>query len=203
MSCYENGEYYEEPEYEIENIKKEEEEKSILELKCDLEFLKKQIVNEIKYKVKEMVINEIKAEAKEEFITNEFKEILKDTIQELITQEALKIFDEGITITNSWGEEKETKTFRELVKEQTKEALEDRNYYSRECYKDRFKKELKKTIEHEIESIMEKTTKETKQQIQEVFNEATQKQLSDTMFDLLMQNETYQKLNNSIKLLGK
>lgn len=40
MSCYENGEYYEEPEYEIENIKKEEEEKSILELKCDLEFLK-------------------------------------------------------------------------------------------------------------------------------------------------------------------
>lgn len=160
-------------------------------------------MNEIKYKVKEMVINEIKAEAKEEFITNEFKEILKDTIQELITQEALKIFDEGITITNSWGEEKETKTFRELVKEQTKEALEDRNYYSRECYKDRFKKELKKTIEHEIESIMEKTTKETKQQIQEVFNEATQKQLSDTMFDLLMQNETYQKLNNSIKLLGK
>lgn len=50
---------------------------------------------------------------------------------------------------------------------------------------------------------MEKATKETKQQIQEVFNEATQKQLSDTMFNLLMQNETYQKLNNSIKLLGK
>lgn len=203
MSYYEDGEYYEDPEYEIENIKKEEKEKSMLELRCDLEFLKKQIVNEIKYKVKEMVINEIKAEAKEEFITNEFKEILKDSIQELITQEALKIFDEGITITNSWGEEKETKTFRELVKEQTKEALEGGNYYSKECYKDRFKKELKRTIEHEIESIMEKTTKETKQQIQEVFNDATQKQLSDTMFNLLMQNETYQKLNNSIKLLGK
>lgn len=203
MSYYEDEEYYEEPEYEIENIKKEEGEKSMLELRCDLEFLKKQIVNEIKYKVKEMVINEIKAETKEEFITNEFKEILKDSIQELITQEALKIFDEGITITNSWGEEKETKTFRELVKEQTKEVLEGGNYYSRECYKDRFKKELKRTIEREIESIMEKTTKETKQQIQEVFNSATQKQLSDTMFDLLMQNETYQKLNNSIKLLGK
>ena len=203
MSYYEDGEYYEEPEYEIENIEKEEGEKNMLELKCNLEFLKKQIVNEIKYKVKEMVINEIKAEAKEEFITNEFEKILKDSIQELITQEALKIFDEGITITNSWGEEKETKTFRELVKEQTKEVLESGNYYSRECYKDKFKKELQKTIEREIESIMEKTTKETKQQIQEVFNSATQKQLSDTMFDLLMQNETYQKLNNSIKLLGK
>lgn len=203
MGYCEDGEYYEEPEYEIENIKREEGEKDTLELKCDLKYLKEQIVNEIKYKVKDMVVTEIKAEIKEEIITDNFKEILRDSIQELVTQEALKIFDEGITITNSWGEEKETKTFRELVKEQTKEVLEDRNYYSKECYKDKFKKELQRTIEREIESIMEKTTKETKSQIQEVFNEATQKQLSDTMFDLLMQNETYQKLNNSIKLLGK
>lgn len=198
MSYYDD----EEIEYDIENVR-EDGEDNFLELKCDLEILKNQIVSHIKYKVKDMVIAEIKSEVKKEIITNEFKEILRDSIQELVTQEALKIFDEGITITNSWGEEKETKTFRQLVKEQTKEVLEDRNYYSKECYKDRFKKELQRTIEHEIESIMEKTTKETKSQIQEVFNEATQKQLSDTMFNLLMQNETYQKLNNSIKLLGK
>jgi len=199
MSYYED---YDEPEYEIEDINKNEK-GNILELKCDLEVFKNQIVNEIKYKVKDIVINELKKEVLEEIITSEFKKILEDSIQELVTQEALKIFDEGITITNSWGEEKETKTFRQLVKEQTKEALEDRNYYSKECYKDKFKKELQRTIEHEIESIMDKTTKETKSQIQKVFNEVTQKQLSDTMFNLLMQNETYQKLNNSIKLLGK
>lgn len=198
MSYYDD----EEIEYDIENMR-EDGEDNFLELKCDLEILKNQIISHIKYKVKDMVIAEIKSEVKKEIITNEFKEILRDSIQELVTQEALKIFDEGITITNSWGEEKETKTFRQLVKEQTKEVLEDRNYYSKECYKDRFKKELQRTIEHEIESIMEKITKETKSQIQEVFNEATQKQLSDTMFNLLMQNETYQKLNNSIKLLGK
>lgn len=201
MSYYED-EDYEEPEYNIENTSKNEE-GNILELKCNLEVLKNQIVNDIKYKVKNMVIDEIKIEAKKEIIDNDFKGILRDSIQELVTQEALKIFDEGITITNNWGEEKETKTFRQLVKEQTKDVLEDRGYYSSECYKDKFKKELKSIIKNEIEKSMEEATKETKEQIQEVFNKVTQKQLSDTMFDLLMQNETYQKLNNSIKLLGK
>lgn len=193
---------YEELEYDIENVEQRED-KNILELKCDLEFLKNQIVSEIKYKVKDMVIVDIKKEVKEEFIDEEFKKILKESIQELIKQETLKIFDEGITITNSWGEEKETKTFRQLVKEQTKDVLEGRGDYSRSSYKDKFREELKKTIKNEIENNMEKTTKETKEQIQEVFNEATQKQLSSTMFDLLMQNDTYQKLNNSMKLLGK
>lgn len=198
MSYYEDE--YDEVEYDIENIK--EDEKDCLELKCNLEVLKNQIVNEIKYKVKNMVVNEIKKEVKEKIITNDFEKILRDSIQELVTQEAIKVFDEGITITNSWGEEKETKTFRDLVKERTKDELEGRGYYSKD-FTSKFKEKLSSTIRDEIESSMEKTTKETKQQIQEVFNEATQKQLSDTMFNLLMQNETYQKLNNSIKLLGK
>lgn len=193
---------YEEQGYDIEKVEKVEN-KNILELKCDMELLKNQIVTEIKYEVRNMVIADIKKEVKEEIVNKEFEKTLRQNIQELITQEVLKIFDEGITITNSWGEEKETKTFRQIVKEQTKDVLEDRGYYSRSTYKDKFEEELKKTIRNEIENNMEKTTKETKQQIQEVFNEATQKQLSSTMFDLLMQNDTYQKLNNSMKLLGK
>lgn len=61
MSYYEDE--YDEPEYEIENTEKNEKGKT-LEIKCDLEVLKNQIVNDIKYKVKEMVIKEIKSEVK-------------------------------------------------------------------------------------------------------------------------------------------
>lgn len=201
MSYYED-ENYEEPEYEIENIKKEEKE-NILELNCDLEVLKNQMVNEIKYKVKDLVINEIKAEVKKEIITDDFKKILKDSIKELVTQEAIKIFDEGITVTDSWGNVKETKTFRDLVKEQTKKELEDTGYWDSKNYKDKFKENTKRTIREEIEKQMKEISNNVKSNIENVFNDVTKRQLSESMFNLLMQNETYQKLNNSIKLLGK
>lgn len=201
MSYYED-EDYEEPEYEIENTKKEEE-GNILQLSCDLEVLKNQIVNEIKYKVKDMVINEIKAEIKKEIITDDFKNILKDSIQELVTQEAIKIFDEGITVTDSWGNIKETKTFRDLVKEQAKKELEDRGYWNSGNYKDKFKEKVERTIKDEIETQMKDISNNVKSDIENVFNDVTKRQLSESMFNLLMQNETYQKLNNSIKLLGK
>lgn len=201
MSYYED-EDYEELEYEIENTKKEEE-GNILQLSCDLEVLKNQIVNEIKYKVKDMVINEIKAEIKKEIITDDFKNILKDSIQELVTQEAIKIFDEGITVTDSWGNIKETKTFRDLVKEQAKKELEDRGYWNSGNYKDKFKEKVERTIKDEIETQMKDISNNVKSDIENVFNDVTKRQLSESMFNLLMQNETYQKLNNSIKLLGK
>lgn len=204
MPYDEDGEYYEEAEYEIENVKKQESEKDTLELKCDLRNLKEQIVNEIKYKVKDMVITEIKKEVKEEIINQEFRELLKNSIQDLITQEAIKIFDEGMTVTDRWGDVIETRTFREIVKEQTKKELEKSNsYYSSNSYKDKFEDQIKKTIKNEIENEMKSITDNVKSDIQEIFNNATKDQLSETMFNLLMQNETYQKLNNSIKLLGK
>ena len=201
MSYYED-ENYEEPEYEIENIKKEEKE-NILELNCDLEVLKNQMVNEIKYKVKDLVINEIKAEVKKEIITDDFKKILKDSIKELVTQEAIKIFDEGITVTDSWGNVKETKTFRDLVKEQTKKELEDTEYWNSKNYKNKFKEKTERTIRDEIEKQMKEISNNVKSNIENVFNDVTKRQLSESMFNLLMQNETYQKLNDSIKLLGK
>lgn len=201
MSYYED-ENYEEPEYEIENIKKEEKE-NILELNCDLEVLKNQIVNEIKYKVKDLVINEIETEVKKEIITDNFKNILENNIKELVTQEAIKIFDEGITVTDSWGNVKETKTFRDLVKEQAKKELEGTGYWNSKNYKDKFKENTERTIRDEIEKQMKEISNNVKSDIENVFNDVTKRQLSESMFNLLMQNETYQKLNNSIKLLGK
>lgn len=201
MSYYED-ENYEEPEYEIENIKKEEKE-NILELNCDLEVLKNQIVNEIKYKVKDLVINEIETEVKKEIITDNFKNILENNIKELVTQEDIKIFDEGITVTDSWGNVKETKTFRDLVKEQAKKELEGTGYWNSKNYKDKFKENTERTIRDEIEKQMKEISNNVKSDIENVFNDVTKRQLSESMFNLLMQNETYQKLNNSIKLLGK
>lgn len=58
-------------------------------------------------------------------------------------------------------------------------------------------------MEYEIENQMEEISKNVKSNIENVFNDVTKRELSDSMFNLLMQNETYQKLNNSIKLLGK
>nr|DAF14847.1 MAG TPA: hypothetical protein [Caudoviricetes sp.] len=200
MSYIEN-EDYEEMEYEIENIKKEENEK-ILELNCNLEVLKNQIVNEIKYKVKDMVKNEITSDVKKEIITDNFQNMLRESIQKLLIEEANKIFDEGIKITNSWGEEKETKTFRDLIKEKVKEEL-NRSGWRGDTYSERFRDNVEKTIKSEIENQMKEISKNVKSNIENIFNDVTKRELSDSMFNLLMQNETYQKLNNSIKLLGK
>lgn len=200
MSYCEDEDYVE-MEYEIENIKKEENEK-ILELKCDVEVLKNQIVNEIKYKVKDMVINEITADVKKEIITNDFQDMLRESIQKLLIEEANKIFDEGIKITNSWGEETETKTFRDLIKEKVKEEL-NRSGWRGDTYSEKFRNKVEGTIKSEIENQMEEISKNVKSNIENVFNDVTKRELSDSMFNLLMQNETYQKLNNSIKLLGK
>lgn len=200
MSYCEDEDYVE-MEYEIENIKKEENEK-ILELKCDVEVLKNQIVNEIKYKVKDMVINEITADVKKEIITNDFQDMLRESIQKLLIEEANKIFDEGIKITNSWGEETETKTFRDLIKEKVKEEL-NRSGWRGDTYSEKFRNKVEETIKSEIKNQMEEISKNVKSNIENVFNDVTKRELSDSMFNLLMQNETYQKLNNSIKLLGK
>lgn len=205
---YEYDEYYEGVESAVEEAMSE-----MVETKNDDTFFninlnKEMIRGAFNKAIKECcedLMKEVKVEiinnVKKTFIEDNFDETLEDELRKSIktqTDNILENFmDREITISDGYWQTKKIKCSK-FIEEHIDESLKknvDRSV------KDFVEKTIDYRIEKKIENYESSLRNETRNKIDEMFNQTTKNALSEQLFYILSQNETYQKIQSGINSL--
>lgn len=147
--------------------------------------------------------NEVLCYARES-ITKKIQEVTDNIYDNFIVQ---------VPVSTSWNSETvptPLKTFvlNKIQEQIEKGVLEYRDGYSTKSvsFTDYFKNKINKDITDEagkiINSKMEEVKQEVNKNLQTAFESATKQMLSEQVFNILMSNDTYRKIENGIKYLG-
>ena len=141
----------------------------------------------------------------------------KDEIKALISEKMLKYVDDYITtatisVGGGWTEEPKTYTIEEYIKSEIADRIENgkfllKNNYSTDTYKsfsdyieEKFDVDTK--IKNKLENFIKGVQKDIDSNISEMFNQTTQKALSSSIINLLMQNDTFLNMQESVKRIS-
>lgn len=113
------------------------------------------------------------------------EEIKALTVEEYLKQQVSDIFESQVFYVNTkdrWGDKHtERITFQEFVE----------RHFDVEKYAKKYLEQVAKDIRNEVDS-----------KIKSIFNESMRNTLADTVFTIVSSSDTYQKVSNSLKLLG-
>ena len=156
------------------------------------DYIKHTLKNTIADKSVEIASSEIK-----NIITKELKEKVLDEMQEQISQIVAKEINEfmqkEITIGGGWREPQRTLTREQYLSEIVEKKLEE-SFKSGEM-----QKYASNTAKSSIDKFNRQLRDEINAGIKTYFNEATRQILTENVVSMLMNNETYQRLSNSMQ----
>lgn len=169
----------------------------------------------IKTSLEENLNNVIKEEIR--VVISRLVQDSKTSIAEYINAKVLEIADEyisnaTISVGGGWKEEPKTYTIEEYIKAEIADRIESGKFlvksaYSSDTYKsfadfvtERFDVDTK--IQKELTAFMDKVKKDINRNIEEMFNQTTQAALSSSIINLLMQNDTFINMQDSIKRIA-
>lgn len=141
-------------------------------------------VNIATNEIKKLITDELKSKVKEE-INGQIKETVSDAITEFMAKE--------ITIGGGWCEPERTLTREEYLAETINKELGAR--FKADEMKNLATSEAKRAID----TYSRKLRDEINAGIQQNFNAATRATLTDNIVNMLMANDTYKKLSDSMK----
>lgn len=138
----------------------------------------------------------------------------KDTISERVNEKVSAIVDEyisnaTISVGGGWKEEPKTYTIEEYIKAEIADRIESGKFlvkdrYSSDTYKtftefitDKFNVDAK--IQKELTNFMTQVQKDIDKNVADMFNTTTQAALSSSILNLLMQNDTFLNMQDSVK----
>lgn len=138
----------------------------------------------------------------------------KTSIAEYINAKVLEIADEyisnaTITVGGGWNEEAKTYTIEQYIKAEIADRIESGKFlcksdYGNDTYKsftnfvtEKFNVDEK--IKKELTNFMTKVKKDIDANIADMFNQTTQAALSSSIINLLMKNDTFLNMQDSIK----
>lgn len=138
----------------------------------------------------------------------------KDTISERVNEKVSAIVDEyisnaTISVGGGWKEEPKTYTIEEYIKAEIADRIESGKFlvkdrYNSDTYKtftefitDKFNVDAK--IQKELTSFMTQVQKDIDKNVADMFNTTTQAALSSSILNLLMQNDTFLNMQDSVK----
>lgn len=141
----------------------------------------------------------------------------KETIQNVINDKMARFVEDylitaTISVGGGWREELKTYTVEEYIKSEIADRMESgkflfKSQYSKDTYKsfDEFCKErfdVDAAVQEELTDFMDKVKNDINSNISEMFNQATQTALSSSIINLLMQNDTFINMQNSVKRIA-
>lgn len=144
-------------------------------------------------------IDRIIKESVSGLISNEYKEIIKDkteaAIYRILDKQVETFMQGNITIGGGWREPERTLTRSEYLTELVTKALSE-NFDG---------EKIPKVIKSEVESKINKFTSTVKSDInaniRSLFDDATKTALTENVVKMLMDNETYRRLQGSMQNL--
>lgn len=156
------------------------------------DYIRHTLENTIKNEAYAIAINEIKS-----IITNDLKNNIltemRDQIKVVIENEIKTFMEQDITIGGGWGEPEKTMTRTLYLSQTIKDELEKR-----------FKSDALKTYaENEARSAIDSFSRKLKDEVnagvKTYFNAATRQNLTENVVSMLMCNDTYKKLSDSMQ----
>lgn len=141
------------------------------------------------YKIAVSAIKELITAELKETILAEIKAQVKDSVSIAISE----FMSKEITIGGGWREPERKLTRTEYLAETMEKELENR------FKTDALKEYAKREVESAINSYDRKLRDEVNAGIKTYFDAATRQVLTDNVVSMLMSNDTYQKLSNSMQ----
>ncbi|WP_279006078.1 hypothetical protein [Thomasclavelia cocleata] len=145
--------------------------------------------------------NEIINSIKKDLIDNKFDYVLKKELQTSIKEQTDLILnnfmDRDITVSDGYWNTKTVKC-RDLIEDDIEKFLKN-------DLKGNFQNFINETVDYrtkkKIDQYEESLRRETRNKIDDMFNQTTRNALSEQLFYILSQNETYQKIQSGINSL--
>lgn len=169
-----------------------EQEKSTLNISISTQDMEDRILFAFKNTISEAVNAEIARIVKGEF-EEQIKKQTLEIIQQKIKDGVNVLFAQNITICGKWNEEPKTMTREEYLFDEIGKQLS--GGFVKEEYDKRIAAETKK----QIDDFAYKTKQNVNMAVKKLFDTAMQQNLTDSIVNVLMQNETYQRLNASVQ----
>lgn len=152
------------------------------------------------------------------YIDKNYKKIIEITINEKM-EEYLKNYLETTTITVGEGllnQNIKTYTIQEYINKQISDIMNNKKFETeikdrwgekslQEVSFDEFIKQsfdVSKEVKHQLENYMKSVKDDINRNIKNVTDQVMKDMLSNTIFDILMQSDTYSKISSGLKLLG-
>lgn len=152
------------------------------------------------------------------YIDKNYKKIIEITINEKM-EEYLKNYLETTTITVGEGllnQNIKTYTIQEYINKQISDIMNNKKFETeikdrwgeksfQEVSFDEFIKQsfdVSKEVKHQLENYMKSVKDDINRNIKNVTDQVMKDMLSNAIFDILMQSDTYSKISSGLKLLG-
>lgn len=152
------------------------------------------------------------------YIDKNYKKIIEITINEKM-EEYLKNYLETTTITVGEGllnQNIKTYTIQEYINKQISDIMNNKKFETeiknrwgeksfQEVSFDEFIKQsfdVSKEVRHQLENYMKSVKDDINRNIKNVTDQVMKDMLSNTIFEILMQSDTYSKISNGLKIRG-
>lgn len=161
------------------------------------EYIRDTIRNTINRNTREIVQSSIR-EIVTETCKEEITEITKASIQTVVDEQVSKFMTGDITVGGGWREESRTISRKDYMTELIQKELDKRFDASG------VRGEAEKLATDAINTFLRKSRDQINARCKTYFDEATRSILTENVVSMLMDNETYKRLSDSMKnLLGE
>jgi len=144
--------------------------------------------------VQNIIETKIAAVVRETF-TQEIKAQTKAVVEEMVRSDVEKYMEEPITIGGGWGSKARTISRDEYLSECIAKALDEAQK------KSTLEDIAKREATSQMNKFSEKLRSDIKRSLKNMLDEATRQTLTASVVDMLMANETYQRLQQSASVL--
>lgn len=170
-------------------------EKKGIKIEIDSGFMDDYIKHTIKNTVESCTVSLISSEIKNIVhmeLRDKVLDMTRDAIEASISDQVSEFMNGDISVGGGWSEPARTITRKEYMSELIEKQLGEK-------FKSAVPNACAEEAKKAIESFAKKTRDQINAGIRQYFNEATRQILTDNVVSMLMENDTYQKLSNSMK----
>lgn len=181
-----------------------------LQINFDVENFAKGIATAVKSTLKKEIIAELKKS-----VLQDLKDDIQKNIATMSEEIVRDVYENEKVILGGWGEEKQEITVRQYLLNEIKSSFKDGKFITKE--KDGWgnveTKEVSieryinskidfSAIQKDIDREVDSMRKDINSRIKEMFDTSTRQMLSDNVLQVLMANETYQKIQSNIACIA-
>lgn len=181
-----------------------------LQINFDVENFAKGIATAVKRTLKKEIIAELKKS-----VLQDLKDDIQKNIATMSEEIVREVYENEKIILGGWGEEKQEITVEQYLLNAIKGSFKDGKFITKE--KDRWgdveTKEVSieeyingkinfSAIQNDIDREIDSIRKDINSRIKDMFDTSTRQMLSDNVLQVLMANETYQKIQSNIACIA-
>jgi hypothetical protein len=182
----------------------------------NMENLEEKIKEALSININNVVKEQI-AETVSEHINGNYKNVIESTVNEAMTANVIEYINSATIIVGGGfysSEEPKEYTVGEYIKKQLGDMLQEKSLkvksssgyenYEMITFEDFIKREVNidKVSSTALNSFFKDVRVQLNDRMTELFNDATKNMLSDTVFNVLMQNDTYKALQSGMKCIA-